>query len=1031
MARRLQITRYCRTGRITSLLLVLSVMLFFTTALNAQYFGRNKPGYRSFRFDVAQTPHFDIYHYLRNDSLLKELSQWSEDWYRMHQGVFRDTFKVRNPVIFYSNHPDFQQTNTISGIIGSGTGGVTESLKNRVIMPVALSLAQTDHTLGHELVHAFQYKLFLNADSGKKMSINNIPLWMVEGMAEYLSLGSVDPNTAMWMRDALLNDDFPSIKQLSNESKYFPYRYGHAFWSMAGKTWGDSIMIPLLAETARVGFSKAADSLIGYDEKTLSGMWKSAMETWYRPYLKARADSLPGRLLVSEKVGGRVNVSPSVSPDGRYFAFFSQKNLFTLDLFLADAGTGTIIRKLSSVVRNNDIDDFNFIESSGTWSPDGKKFAFIIFTKGTNKLVTVDVSKGRVIREAAIPGIPSFSNPSWSPDGKKIVVTGMREGVSDLYLYDLQTFDVEQLTFDLESNLHPAWSSDGRYIVFSQEKVNATGGTRRYGFDIALFDLKTRSTRIIDVFGGAYNMNPYFSGDDRYIFFLSDADGLRNLYKYDLESDRLFRLTSFMTGISGITPYSPAISVARGSELILYNHYWKNSYRIAAAYVNQFTQSEVDGNTVDFTAAILPPGSHFSANIVDKNLTGRDDLALLPTDSIRIRPYKSKFQLDYISNNANIGVSTGIYRNNVAGSINMIFSDMVGNNQLFSSLSLNGEIYDFGGQAAYINQKGKIKWGAALSHIPYRAGNMFIKRDTVQLEDMLVPVDNLVIDYLRMFEDNATFFASYPLSQTRRFEANLSLSWYYYRLDRYNNYYLLNGAGLASKKEKLDAPGGSNYQQISVAYVEDNSYSGMTSPMQGHRARFQVDKYFGAANIFTTLIDYRQYFYVRPFTLAFRAYNLNMLGSDAENGILPPINIGYPWLIRGYSNVSYTNAEVNDLNRFNISVLTGSRVAVANAELRFPLSGPERLAAIKSKWFLIDLNLFFDSGLAWNSSSSVVADRHVMTDSGDVRYPVFSTGASLRVNLLGYMVIEPYYAIPLQNGGLKNANFGLSFTPGW
>ncbi len=1006
-------------------------MLLPANVVNSQYFGRNKPGYRSFSFDVAQTPHFDIYHYLRNDSLIKNLTQWSEDWYRMHQAIFRDTFKVRNPVIFYSNQADFQQTNTVSGIIGSGTGGVTESLKNRVIMPVAQSLAQTDHTLGHELVHAFQYKLFLNTDSGKRISINNIPLWMVEGMAEYLSIGSVDPNTAMWMRDALLNNDFPAIKQLSDESKYFPYRYGQAFWSMAGKSWGDTIMIPLLIETSRIGFSKAADSLLGFNEKTMSGMWKSAMENYYRPFLKSNTDSLAGSLLVSEKVGGRVNVSPSVSPDGRYFAFFSQKNLFTLDLFLADAGTGKIIKKLSSVVRNNDIDEFNFIESSGTWSPDGKKFAFIIFSKGTNKLVTVDIRKGRFVGEAVIPGIPAFSNPSWSPDGKKIVVAGMREGVSDLYLYDLETFDVEQLTSDLESNLHPSWSSDGRYIVYSQEKINRAGSTRRYSYDIAIIDLRNRSTRKLDVFDGAYNMNPYFSGDDRFIYFLSDADGFRNLYKYDNENGKVFRLTSFMTGISGITPYSPAISVARDKNLILYNHYWKNSYRIAAAYDNQFNPEEVDANTVDFTAGTLPPGRHLSVNIVDSNLITRQDLSVLPADSIKMKPYRSKFQLDYISNNASIGVSTGIYRNNVAGSINMIFSDMVGNNQLYSSLSLNGEIYDFGGQVAYINQKGKVKWGAAISHMPYRAGNMFIKRDTVELEDGLVPVDNLVIDYLRMFEDNISFSASYPLSQTRRFETGLSMSWYYYRLDRYNNYYLLTGAGLASKKERLDAPDGSNYQQISAAYVEDNSYSGMTSPMQGHRARLQVDKYFGAASIFTTLIDFRQYFYLRPFSLAFRFYNMAMLGKDSENGILPPVYIGYPWLIRGYNNVSYTNAAVSDVNRFNISVLTGSRVAVANAELRFPLSGPERLALIRSKWFLIDLNLFFDSGLAWNSSSRIVTDRHSSIDSEEIRYPVFSTGASLRVNLLGYMVLEPYYAIPLQNGGLRNAQFGLTFTPGW
>jgi len=202
--------------------LVLMVVLSVFTDVQAQYFGRNKPGYSTFRFDVLQTPNFEIYHYLKDDSLVKTIAQWSEEWYGIHQGFFRDTFKVRNPLIFYNNHADFQQTNTISSLIGTGTGGVTESLKNRVIMPVAPSLAQTDHTLGHELVHAFQYNMFLRRDTASKASLANIPLWIIEGMAEYFSLGSIDPNTSMWMRDALINDDFPTLKKLSTDSRYFP-----------------------------------------------------------------------------------------------------------------------------------------------------------------------------------------------------------------------------------------------------------------------------------------------------------------------------------------------------------------------------------------------------------------------------------------------------------------------------------------------------------------------------------------------------------------------------------------------------------------------------------------------------------------------------------------------------------------------------------------------------------------------------------------------------------------------------------------
>ncbi len=1019
-------------SRALSVILILSGYLFFGINADAQYFGRNKPGYRSFKFDVIQTPYFEIYHYLKNDSLLNTLTSWSEQWYLNHQKIFRDTFKTRNPVIFYNNHPDFQQTNTINSLIGTGTGGVTESLKNRVIMPVAPSLSQTDHTLGHELVHAFQYNMFIKEDTTVRMSINNIPLWMVEGMAEYFSIGSVDPNTAMWIRDALLNNRFPTLKKLSDQSEYFPYRYGQSFWAMVGKTWGDNVIIPLFQKTAQYGIEMALDTILKVNQDVLSGMWKSANEVYFRQYLKDSADNIAGKVIVSDKNGGRINISPSLSPDGKYVAFFSERDLFTLDLFLAGTENGKIIRRLASVARNNSIDDFDYVESTGSWSPDGEKYVIVIFEKGVNKLAIIDVSRGKIIREIAIPGVPSFSNPAWSPDGNKIVVSGLVNGTSDLYLYYLDTGDVLKLTSDLMANLHPSWSSDGNYIVFSQEKLNTGSYGRKYSFDLALYDLKTGKIKEIDVFKGAFNMDPCFSSDNKSVFFLSDADGMRNLYEYDLTTDRVLRLTDYMTGISGITPYSPALSTATENGLITYNYYFNNGYRIVAANRNDFKNTEVNRNFVNFDAGTLPPFKNISVNIIDSTLYTRQTGPVLTSERITRVPYKSKFKLDYISNSADIGLSTGVHRNNMGGSVNMLFSDMVGNNQLYSSLALNGEIYDFGGQVAYLNQKGKVKWGASLSHIPYLYGDMLVSDDTIMLDDEPVPVINLGIDYMRMFEDNISFFASYPLSQTRRFEANLSSSWYYYRIDRYTYYYLLDGYNIGGKREKLDAPAGDDYQQVSVAFVSDNSYFGMTAPMQGSRSRLQAEKYFGSLDVITTLIDFRQYFKLRPVSLAFRFYNYSMYGKDAKNGKIPPLYLGYPWLIRGYENISYSGNDFLTGGTFNVSRLSGTRIMVANAEVRLPFTGPERLALIKSKWLFTDFNLFVDAGMAWNNESKMtfVQDLSKGVD-GSYRFPVVSTGASLRINLFGYLVLEPYYAFPLQNGGFRNGQFGLNFVPGW
>src|SRR4051812_46672096 len=178
------------------ILLCLLAALLFNQQAKAQYFGQNKVRYKKLDFKVYKTPHFEIYYYLKNDSMIKRFAQESEVWYTLHQQVFRDTFNKPNPIILYANHPDFQQTTAIDGSIDVGTGGVTEGLKNRVVMPVMENNQMTRHVIGHELVHAFQYHLLLGKEDNPYENINNLPLWMIEGMAEYLSLGKKDAYTA-------------------------------------------------------------------------------------------------------------------------------------------------------------------------------------------------------------------------------------------------------------------------------------------------------------------------------------------------------------------------------------------------------------------------------------------------------------------------------------------------------------------------------------------------------------------------------------------------------------------------------------------------------------------------------------------------------------------------------------------------------------------------------------------------------------------------------------------------------------------
>lgn len=1018
-----------------SILRVVSAIVIYFLLLpvgaNAQSFGRNKPSYRSFDFNVYQTPNFEIYHYLTDDSVVSHIANLSEKWYKRHQEIFGDTIAFRNPLIIYETHPDFQQTTTIGSDIGIGTQGVTEALKNRVVMPILETNGQTNHVLGHELVHAFQFNMIVWNDSLSLRNIQNLPLWMVEGMAEYLSIGSVDAHTAMIMRDALAVNDFPTLRLMTRQYKYNPYRYGHAFWSFVAGTWGDTIIRPLFFNTAVWGYERALKRVLGKDHEELSKMWRQALEEHYRPYIETERQMI-GRRVIFDRTAGEMNISPSYSPDGKHIAFFSEKRLFTLDLYLADASSGKIKKRLTSSARGQDIDGFNFFESVGSWSPDSKKFAYVVVSKGKNKLAIINVDRPRKPALIEFADIPAFNNPSWSPDGTQILFTGQRNGKSDLYLYHLESGRITKLTNDYYSYIHATWSPDGNRIVFATDRKQPGDESKdiNYNFNLGYLDLRNADRiNILPVFKGADNVNPLFSSDGQSVYFLSNSDGLRNLYEYNLEAGKLYKLTSYSTGISGITALSPAISISWSNNRIAYSYFEKGNYTIFSAGLDEFTRTETDASKVDFTAATLPPAQRGIFTIVDENLSSNLKAPVFPADSFQSRPYRPQFKLDYIGNTG-VGISASNYGTGAAGGVFMIFGDILGNNQLYTMAALNGEIYDFGAQVAYLNQKSRIKWGGSVSHIPYRTSFLLYGFENIGTEEEPNIVENIQLINWRTFEDQLSAFAWFPFSTTRRIEASASTSLYYYRIDAINNYYQgFFRIGQRRQRLKDEEPDGFNLQKVSLAYVGDNSFFGLASPMMGHRFRIQADQYFGRMQLTTAYADFRQYFFAKPFSFAFRAMHYGRYGSSSDDNLFYPLFLGYPGMVRGYNSRALyeTNMFIEDENLINM--LLGSRMALASAEIRLPLTGPRRLALIPSGFLFTEAALFFDSGLAWDK------DRHPTLNAEDIsrgkNFPIFSTGASIRINLFGAMVIEPYYALPFIHKGISQGVWGLNFLPGW
>src|SRR5687767_3851569 len=734
---------------------------------SAQYFGQNKVQYQRFDFKVLKTEHFDVYYYPEEEKAAQESARLAERWYARLSRVLGHQLSGRQPLILYASHPHFEQTNVIEGQLGEGTGGVTESFKRRIVMPVGAGLPETDHVLGHELVHAFQYDIL-----GPNL---NFPLWFIEGMAEYLSVGSIDSHTAVWLRDAALNEKLPDIDDLYNP-RYFPYRFGHAFWAYVGGRWGDAAVAQILHAAAgpRAGPNSAPsgdpidliENVLGIDDQQLSQEWHaSIVSTMVRPL--GNRSAAAGRQIIQPDDENELSIGPVLSPDGSRLAFLSSRDRLSIDLFVADAATGRIQRKLISTAADPHFDSLQFISSAGSWDPSGRQLAVAAVRKGKPVIAFIDVNSGDREREIELPGVDEVFHPAWSPDGRQIAFSGLSGGRSDLFLVDVASGAVRQLTSDAFADLQPAWSPDGRRLVFSTDRFSSSLDVLQFGeYELATMDVASGRPAPLAAFERARHISPQW-GRDGSIYFIANPDGVPDIYRMSADGGTPSRVTRLMTGVTGITATSPALALAANGSRLAAVVYRNATYEIQAIEGAQLRGGEPVPARTTNAAAQLAPGERRGEE-VDRVLASPQ--FGLTAAAAAVEDYKPRLSLDYIGQE--FGVSTanslGSY---VGGGIALMFSDMLGDHMVTSLLQVNGNLEDLGGQVGYLNRRHRWNWGAFVEQVPYVTGGIIGTIENINGQQVVV--EQQVRD--RQVDRRVLGLAIYPFSRSSRFEAGASL----------------------------------------------------------------------------------------------------------------------------------------------------------------------------------------------------------------------------------------------------------------
>jgi Tol biopolymer transport system component len=899
--------------------------------------------------------------------------------------------------------------------------------------------AENDHILGHEIAHLFQFDLTEQVPDAAGMA--RLPLWFVEGMAEYVSLGSDDPNTAMWLRAALADDALPTVDQLTTDPRLFPYRYGHAFWAYAGGRWGDEAVAALFRAALRLGVRGGIERALGVPVEEFEADWHARITEAYGALLQDREPAAAlGTPLMPGTARGTLALTPQLSPDGQWLTYIGQDALGRVDLRLRDMATGRDVRSLGAVARDGHTDAIAFLYASGAWSPDGRQFAQVVVRRGDSELALISVPDGTLRDRLRIPGVQAISAVAWSPDGRQLAIAGSRDGQGDLFLYDLAERQVQQLTNDPYTELHPAWAPNGRYIAVATDRHEETDLERlAYGrLRLALVDPVGGRVRAVPDLGDRARMiNPQWSADSRALYFVGEVDGVADVFRVDLARGVFDQLTRVQTGISGITARSPALTVAPGSNTVVVTVFGHDGYQLVA-----LDRSRVEGyqrladDEVPVTVPIaqgmggvLPPITASPSPLVDAMLVDGEGGLPGPTAGAPfITRYRPRLGLEGIGVPA-AGVSAGTSGAAVGGGLSLLWGDLLAKRRLALAVQAQGQVQDVGGQLLYLNAVSRWTLFGSLGHTP--VASAVSSAGVVRIGDgggLPREAGLLETGVARTVVQEAVAGAQYPFSRTRRVEVAVTGTRITQSVDLTQR--LVDpgtGRVLDSRRVRGRAAPPLQYARWSLALVGDDAVFGATAPLAGWRYRLELSQTAGPTAHVELLTDGRWYRPLWRGAVAVRGMHVGRYGAEAAQGLLAPLFVGTGTLVRGYTAESIAWQECArsaSLERcLAFDRLVGSRLVVANAEYRLPLDrlgmGPLPL----------EVAPFLDAGLAWQGGDGVALAPGALSRQGDaVRRPVLSRGVSVRVNL-GVLILEAFHARPLQRGG--GGMFGVNLAPGW
>jgi hypothetical protein len=756
-----------------------------------------------------RTEHFEIYFYAGMDTLAKQGAYFAERSYEILQQKFNMSILHRIPLIFYSTHLHFEQTNTTPGFISEGVGGFFEFLKGRVVIPYDGSADHFRHVIQHELVHVFMSSKIARVTKDHRQNTDSSPpLWFSEGLAEYWST-SWDTQAEMVLRDATLSNYVVPLSDMDRiYGSFLMYKEGQAILDFIDTHYGQEKILLLMENFWKEkNFEGDFRVTLGKDYKEFDQEWVYFLKKKYYPVMKA--EDFPSR--VTKNV---VDIGFNGKPvyysigDKNYVYFIGNHsgytNLYKVDLDKKKAEPEVVV----AGERSNEFEAFHLFQSRIDISKDGI-LAFVTKSGENDVFHLYDVREEKINETIRYDDLVMLGSPSWSPDGKRMVFSAVdKSGASDLYVLNLAPRSLTRLTDDFYDDKDPAWSPDGKVIVFSSDRTSY-GENGKY--NLFLYRLDDSSIEYLTLGDESYG-SPAWSPDGTWLAFTSDKGISQNVWMMNMRdqsrNDRqraARQVTDFVTAA-----FDPTWGEHNKLIFTAFENYSFQIKKIDDA-IALYDSSKIE-KTFDYTVR----GDQWAAKEIHS------------ADVISTHPYTRSYTLDI----AQSIVSTDPIFGTTGGAA-LAMSDILGNDEydflIFNTAQTRDELLD--------------SFNFAISRYSYgqRANSAYgIFRFAGNRYDLTDPD---LFYYERAF--GGYYVLSYPLSKFNRIDAGVIVT----NSDKDNYTTLLPRKALLMSN--------------SISYVWDTSLWGPSGPLDGDRMKLELayttDVLYSNVDYYTVIADYRHY----------------------------------------------------------------------------------------------------------------------------------------------------------------------------